>query len=71
MALHYIDNMDAKYEMMRMGYESSPELAPGIQERKFPLPASLVKPLAHFYKEEKQRGGDQRVVEDDSSGELF
>lgn len=48
MALHYIDNMDAKYEMMRMGYESSPELAPGIQERQFPLPASLVKPLAHF-----------------------
>lgn len=48
MALHYVDNMDAKYEMMRMGYESSPELAPGIQERRFPLPASLVKPLAHF-----------------------
>ncbi|MCP5535032.1 MAG: HD domain-containing protein [Akkermansiaceae bacterium] len=48
MALHYIDNMDAKYEMMRMGYESSPELAPGIQERQFPLPASLVTPLAHF-----------------------
>jgi 3'-5' exoribonuclease len=48
MALHYIDNMDAKYEMMRMGYESSPELAPGIQERKFPLPASLVKPLDHY-----------------------
>jgi len=40
MALHYIDNMDAKYEMMRMGYESSPEIAPGIQERQFPLPAS-------------------------------
>ena len=48
MALHYIDNMDAKYEMMRMGYESSPEIAPGIQDRQFPLPASLVKPLAHF-----------------------
>jgi len=33
---------------MRMGYESSPEIAPGIQDRQFPLPASLVKPLAHF-----------------------
>jgi len=43
--LHYVDNLDAKYEMMRMGYESSPELAPGIQQRQFPLPASLVKPL--------------------------
>ena len=51
MALHYIDNMDAKYEMMRMGYESSPEIAPGIQDRQFPLPASLVKPLAHFSSE--------------------
>jgi len=50
MALHYIDNMDAKYEMMRMGYESSPELAPGIQDRQFPLPATLVEPLAHFDK---------------------
>lgn len=48
MALHYIDNMDAKFEMMRMGYESSAEIAPGIQDRQFPLPASLVKPLAHF-----------------------
>ncbi|MBK1854776.1 HD domain-containing protein [Verrucomicrobiaceae bacterium 5K15] len=48
MALHYIDNLDAKYEMMSEGYESSPELAPGIQERKFPLPASLVTPLTHF-----------------------
>ena len=47
-ALHYVDNLDAKYEMMRMGYESSPELAPGIQERQFPLPASLVSPLEHF-----------------------
>ena len=54
MALHYVDNMDAKYEMMRMGYESSPELAPGIQERKFPLPASLVKPLAHFLESETE-----------------
>lgn len=48
MALHYVDNMDAKYEMMRMGYESCPEIAPGIQERQFPLPANLVRPLEHF-----------------------
>ena len=47
-ALHYIDNLDAKYEMMRMGYESAPELVPGIYDRQFPLPANLVKPLGRF-----------------------
>lgn len=72
-ALHYIDNMDAKYEMMRMGYESSPEIAPGIQERQFPLPASLVAPLAHFGKPDAgddatQEGGETAEVAD---GELF
>jgi len=50
-ALHYIDNLDAKYEMMQMGYASSPEIGPGIQERQFPLPASLVSPLEHFGKD--------------------
>lgn len=44
-ALHYIDNLDAKYEMTRMAYESAPELAPGIYDRQFPLPANLVQPL--------------------------
>ena len=48
MVLHYVDNLDAKFEMMRMGYESSPELAPGIQQRQFPLPGNLVKPLPRF-----------------------
>ncbi len=54
MALHYIDNMDAKYEMMQMGYESAPEIAPGIQERKFPLSANLVTPLKHFSSGERE-----------------
>lgn len=58
MALHYIDNMDAKYEMMRMGYESCPEIGPGIQERQFPLPANLVKPLAHFSAEDVPTAGE-------------
>ncbi|MBT8043864.1 MAG: HD domain-containing protein [Verrucomicrobiae bacterium] len=65
MALHYIDNMDAKYEMMRMGYESSPELAPGIQERQFPLPASLVTPLQHFTQ------SDEVAAQPTGDGELF
>lgn len=61
MVLHYVDNIDAKYEMMRMGYESQPELAPGIQERQFPLPSNLVQPLGHF---ESPDGGK------DASGEM-
>ncbi len=46
--LHHVDNIDAKYEMMMMGYEKNQLLAPNIQERQFPLPAALVKPLDHF-----------------------
>ncbi len=70
MALHYVDNMDAKYEMMRMGYENSPELAPGIQERSFPLPASLVKPLAHFSRDGEDGDADSQA-EMDGEPELF
>ncbi len=46
--LHYIDNLDAKYEMLRMAYEAGKQLAPGIYERQFPLPAPLVAPLPAF-----------------------
>jgi len=52
-ALHYIDNLDAKYEMFMQGYETSREIGTGIYERQFPLPASLVEPLAHFPREDK------------------
>lgn len=45
-ALHYIDNLDAKMEMFRRGYDTSAELADGIYERVRPLPANLVRPLA-------------------------
>lgn len=45
-ALHYIDNLDAKLEMVRDAYAQSHELAPGIFERVFPLPSNLVRPLA-------------------------
>ena len=65
MALHYIDNLDAKYEMMRMGYESSPEIAPGIQERQFPLPASLVAPLPSV------SGIQEETADSATEGELF
>ena len=45
-ALHYIDNLDAKLEMIREAYKESQEIAPGIFDRVFPLPTNLIKPLA-------------------------
>lgn len=47
-ALHYIDNLDAKLEMVKDAYSQSQELAPGIHERMFPLPSNLVAPLGRF-----------------------
>jgi 3'-5' exoribonuclease len=47
-ALHYIDNLDAKLEMIRVAYTQTQEIAPNIFERVFPLPTNLVKPLASF-----------------------
>ena len=44
-ALHYVDNLDAKLEMVKDAYASAIETAPGIFERKFPLSAPLVTPL--------------------------
>ncbi|MFT5883235.1 MAG: 3'-5' exoribonuclease [Crocinitomicaceae bacterium] len=46
--LHHIDNIDAKYEMFKQAYNVAPELAPGIHQKQFPLPANLVTPLTHF-----------------------
>jgi 3'-5' exoribonuclease len=47
-ALHYIDNLDAKLEMIRDAYGQTQEIAPQIFERVFPLPTNLVKPLPAF-----------------------
>lgn len=47
-ALHYVDNLDAKMEMMTQAYASSRPLAPRIQERVWPLPGNLVAPLPPF-----------------------
>jgi 3'-5' exoribonuclease len=47
-ALHYIDNLDAKLEMVREAYGHSQEIAPGIFDRVFPLPTNLIRPLASF-----------------------
>jgi 3'-5' exoribonuclease len=47
-ALHYVDNLDAKMEMLAAGYASSKSLAPRIQERAWPLPGNLVAPLETY-----------------------
>jgi 3'-5' exoribonuclease len=47
-ALHYVDNLDAKMEMMTAAYGTSRLLAPRIQERVWPLPGNLVAPLGKF-----------------------
>ena len=47
-ALHYIDNMDAKMEMVRQAYSQATEIVPGIYDRVFPLPSNLVRPLGAF-----------------------
>ncbi len=46
-ALHYVDNLDAKLEMMAAAYDGK-RLAPRIFERVWPLPGNLVAPLARF-----------------------
>lgn len=47
-ALHYVDNLDAKLEMLAAGYATSKPLAARIQERVWPLPGNLVAPLEKF-----------------------
>ncbi len=53
-ALHYVDNLDAKMEMMAMAYVTSRQLAPRIQERAWPLPGNLVAPLGKYGADEAQ-----------------
>jgi len=48
MALHYIDNLDARLEMFAAGYLTAKPLAGRIFERVWPLPAKLVKSLQVF-----------------------
>jgi 3'-5' exoribonuclease len=46
--LHYLDNLDAKYEMLRRAYIEKPEVAPGIYERRPPLDGRPVAPLLAY-----------------------
>jgi 3'-5' exoribonuclease len=53
MALHYIDNLDARLEMFAAGYTTAKPLAARIFDRVRPLPGNLVKSLEKFVKSEK------------------
>ena len=44
-ALHFVDNIDARLEMFAMAYAKQPEVASGIYERVRPLNTSPVRPL--------------------------
>lgn len=44
-ALHFVDNIDARLEMFAMAYARQPEIASGIYERVRPLNTSPVRPL--------------------------
>ncbi|MEM7383585.1 MAG: HD domain-containing protein [Verrucomicrobiota bacterium] len=46
--LHFIDNIDAKMEMVLEGYDRGEELAPGIVSRVRPLRHSILAPLPSF-----------------------
>ncbi len=48
LALNHADNIDAKMEMFRSAYETSPSLSARIRQRKAPLPGNVVNPLPHF-----------------------
>jgi 3'-5' exoribonuclease len=53
MALHYIDNLDARLEMFAAGYTTAKPLTARIFDRVRPLPGNLVKSLEKFGTREK------------------
>ena len=48
LALNYIDNLDARLEMIFAGYPVAKPLAARVFERVRPLPGNLIKPLDKF-----------------------
>lgn len=48
MALHYIDNLDAKLEMFSSTYAKDEKLSDNLYKRNPPLPAHIFTPLPHF-----------------------
>jgi 3'-5' exoribonuclease len=59
MALHYIDNLDARLEMFAAGYTTAKPLAARIFDRVRPLPGNLVKSLEKFQQSAAQDPRDE------------
>jgi 3'-5' exoribonuclease len=59
MALHYIDNLDARLEMFAAGYTTAKPLAERIFDRVRPLPGNLVKSLEKFQPSAGQGPSDE------------
>jgi 3'-5' exoribonuclease len=59
MALHYIDNLDARLEMFAGGYTKAKPLAARIFDRVRPLPGNLVKSLEKFHQTESTADADK------------
>jgi 3'-5' exoribonuclease len=55
MALHYIDNLDARLEMFAAGYITAKPIAARIFDRVRPLPGNLVKSLEKFQQAPKAK----------------
>jgi len=61
MALHYIDNLDARLEMFAAGYTTAKPLAGRIFDRVRPLPGNLVKALDKFHQQSSSAKEDRRL----------
>ncbi|MEZ0296546.1 MAG: HD domain-containing protein, partial [Candidatus Methylacidiphilales bacterium] len=46
--LHYIDNIDAKFEMMSQTYKEKPQVAPQVYDFRRPLEERAIEPLARW-----------------------
>ncbi len=56
-ALHYVDNLDAKMEMLAGAYATAKTIGKGVYEKTWPLPSNLVKPLEAFLAEPAEETG--------------
>ena len=62
MALHYIDNLDARLEMFAAGYTTAKPLAARIFDRVRPLPGNLVQSLEKFQQPSNVAKKDGRLL---------
>jgi 3'-5' exoribonuclease len=62
MALHYIDNLDARLEMFAAGYTTAKPLAARIFDRVRPLPGNLVRSLDKFQESSTSKSTEDKLL---------